>query len=519
MQISSFHDVFTLKITKCRYKNRGMALYVISTLLLLAVLLFSLNNNASTSTAAYGYNANGVNNSRNNNNNEANNRLLINDISGQIAGSSTDREQVQQVLQQIQTQIARAAGEDEAIKAINQLAYIIHLNPRGELAQSLSFLAKQQAADNTDTVKQAAMKVAERISKGDDDLGSWFAKDVEQSTGTHFKGSSASAVAAPSSSSSNLRIEPDQSIMQGIGEEPDTDEKEEANALDKGEARTLANNIVVPDDTPFKSNECDGSLDKFVPNPFIKAIGSTRFLVQDCVTVVGKVIWTHYINTDGDANFNVKLDSKYNSLLTPANNSPTFKGAIHVEVVCQGHNNSKDPIKVNQCKNPKYDGPKFRLPPVGTRVEVTGRYLLDVNEGGHAEIHPVYKIVFNPTSSPSPPSPTPTPIPADNSLIADAGHSRPDQTVSEGEQVILDGRQSRNPNGDPLTFAWTQISGPPVQLSNPNETKTSFTAPSNLRSDTTMAFKLTVTNPAGEYDRDTVSVLVKHGANIKARGR
>jgi hypothetical protein len=42
---------------------------------------------------------------------------------------------------------------------------------------------------------------------------------------------------------------------------------------------------------------------------------------------------------------------------------------------------------------------------------------------------------------------------------------------------------------------------------------------SNLRSDTTMAFKLTVTNPAGEYDRDTVSVLVKHGANIKARGR
>jgi hypothetical protein len=508
-----------LKITKCRYKNRGIALYVISTLLL-AVLVFSLNNNASTSTVAYGDNANDVNTA---NNNEANNRLLINDISGQIASSNTDtdREQVQQVLQQIETQIARAAGEDEAIKAINQLAYIIHLNPRGELAQSLSFLAKQQAAGNTDTVKQAAMKVAERISKGDDNLGSSFAQDVEQSTGTHFRQPSTSAV-APLSSSSNLRIEPDQSIMQGIGEEPDTYEREKANSLDKGEARTSAKNIVVPDDTPFKSNECDGSLDKFVPNPFIQAIGSTRFLVQDCVTVVGKVTWTHYINTDGDANFNVKLDSKYNSLLTPANNSPTFKGAIHVEVVCQGPNNSKDPIKVNQCKNPKYDGPKFSLPKVGTRVQVTGRYLLDVNEGGHAEIHPVYKIVFNPTSSPSsPPSPTPTPtpIPADNSLIADAGHSRPDQTVNEGVQVILDGRQSRNPNGDPLTFAWTQISGPPVQLSSPNESKTTFTAPSNLRSDTTMAFKLTVTNPAGEYDRDTVSVLVKHGANIKARGR
>jgi hypothetical protein len=188
--------------------------------------------------------------------------------------------------------------------------------------------------------------------------------------------------------------------MEGIGEEPDTDEKE-ANALSNGgggEPRTLSSNIAVPDDTPFKSNECGGSLDKFVPDPFIKSIGSTRFLVQDCVTVVGKVIWTHYINTDGDANFNIKLDSKYNSLLTPANNSPKFNGAIHVEVVCQGPNKSIDPIKVNQCKSPKYDGPKFHLPPVGTRVQVTGRYLLDVNEGGHAEIHPAYKIVFNPTT-------------------------------------------------------------------------------------------------------------------------
>ena len=98
MQISRFHHVFTLKITKCRYKNRGIALYVISTLLL-SVLVYSLNNNASTSIAAYGDNANDVNNSGNNNNNEANNRLLINNISGQIADSNTntDREQVQLV--------------------------------------------------------------------------------------------------------------------------------------------------------------------------------------------------------------------------------------------------------------------------------------------------------------------------------------------------------------------------------------------------------------------------------------
>jgi K319L-like, PKD domain len=504
------------------------------TMLSLSILAFGLNNNnnnnVSISILAFGANddKNRINNI---NHNGVNNDNLssINDIFSQIAGSNTDidNQHVQQVLQQIHTQIAIAAGEDEATNAINQIGSIIHLNPNGGLAQSLSFLAKQQAAGKSDTVKQAAMKVADRISSGDDDLGKSFAQDVEQSSsGTRSERSSSidptsslpssSSSTPPLSSSPKLRSEADESITEGIGEEPDTDEKE-ANVLSRGseEARTLANNIVIPDDTPFKSNECDGSLDKFVPNPFIKSIGSPRFLVQDCVTVVGEVTWTHYINTDGDANFNIKLDSKYNSLLTPANNSPEFKGALHVEVVCQGPNKSKDPIKVDQCKNPKYDGPKFRLPKVGTRVQVTGTYLLDVNEGGHAEIHPAYNVVFNPTSSSPPPTPAPTPTPADNSLIADAGHSRPDQTVNQGAKVAMDSSQSRNPNGGPLTFAWTQIGGPPVLLSTPNEAKTSFNAPSNLQADTTMIFKLTVTNSTGLSDSDTVSILVRHGEMTK----
>jgi hypothetical protein len=487
-------------------------MYIIS-MLSLSVLVFSLNN-ALTSTVAYGASAN----ANDINNNEATNRLLINDISGQIAGSNTDtdKEQVLQVLQQIQTQIARAAGEDQATKAINQLGYIVHLNPRGELSRSLSFLAKQQEAGNTDTIEQAAMMEADRISKGDDDLGSSLTQDVEQLSKTTYENSSAPTSGQQQElnddantdriTTTSTHSSSDQSTMKGIGEEPDTDENE-ANALSRAseEARTLA---TLPDDTPFKSNECDGSLDRFVPNPFISSIGSTRFQIGDCITVVGQVTWTHYINTDGDANFNVKLDSRYNSLLTPANNSPTFNGAIHVEVVCQGPNNSKDPIKVNQCKNPEYNGPIFYLPPVGTRVQVTGTYLLDANEGGHAEIHPAYNIILNPTSSPPPPVPTPTP--SDNSPIADAGHSRPDQTVNAGSQVMLDGRASRNPNGNPLTFTWTQMSGPTVRLSTPNQATTSFIAPSNLQADAKMSFILTVTNSTGLSDKDIVSILVRH---------
>jgi hypothetical protein len=184
-------------------------------------------------------------------------------------------------------------------------------------------------------------------------------------------------------------------VQEGDGQEIDTGD-EVNHVLTASEAQALKANLVVPDSSPFKSNQCTpvGSLEKFVPNPFMKDLGTTRFVVGNCITVTGKVTWTHYINTDGDANFNVKLDKKYNSLLTPANMNNKLKGTLHVEVVCQGKNSSKDPVKINQCKVPKYDGPDFNkaLPKVGSRVQVTGIYVIDIREGGHAELHPAYQI-------------------------------------------------------------------------------------------------------------------------------
>lgn len=185
-------------------------------------------------------------------------------------------------------------------------------------------------------------------------------------------------------------------IQSGEGQEIDIGEEEEQ-ALNSSQVQSLKANLVVPDSSPFKSDQCtpSGSLEKFVPNPFMKDLNTTRFIVGNCITVTGKVTWTHYINTDGDANFNVKPDSKYSSLLTPVNmNSQKLKGALHVEVVCQGKNTSTDPVKKNQCKDPKYNGPDFKdvLPTVGQHVEVTGIYVIDVREGGHAELHPAYHI-------------------------------------------------------------------------------------------------------------------------------
>jgi K319L-like, PKD domain len=57
--------------------------------------------------------------------------------------------------------------------------------------------------------------------------------------------------------------------------------------------------------------------------------------------------------------------------------------------------------------------------------------------------------------------------------IADAG---PDLTGRAGQTFTLDGTGSVDPDGEPLSFAWSQIEGPSVVLSNPASAKPAFTS-------------------------------------------
>jgi len=91
---------------------------------------------------------------------------------------------------------------------------------------------------------------------------------------------------------------------------------------------------------------------------------------------------------------------------------------------------------------------------------------------------------------------------------ADAG---PDGNGTVGEDVLLDGSGSTDPDGDPLDFAWRQISGPDVVITDASSAIASF-APSEAG---TYVFELTVTDgQLASTDQVTVVVVQPNRAPV-----
>ena len=79
----------------------------------------------------------------------------------------------------------------------------------------------------------------------------------------------------------------------------------------------------------------------------------------------------------------------------------------------------------------------------------------------------------------------------------------PAQTVATKAAVTLEGSASSDPDGDPLSYAWTQTAGPTVTLSSASAAKPSFSAPASA---TSLTFQLVVSD--GKLSSSPASVTI-----------
>jgi hypothetical protein len=102
--------------------------------------------------------------------------------------------------------------------------------------------------------------------------------------------------------------------------------------------------------------------------------------------------------------------------------------------------------------------------------------------------------------------PPPNPAP-----IANAG---PDQAVASHASVTLDGSASADPDGEAITFAWTQSSGAAVSLVGANTASPTFTAPVVPASSAaaTLAFSLVVSDAHASSAPASVTITVNPAA-------
>jgi hypothetical protein len=87
-----------------------------------------------------------------------------------------------------------------------------------------------------------------------------------------------------------------------------------------------------------------------------------------------------------------------------------------------------------------------------------------------------------------------------------------DQVMEEGETVYLDASDSYDEDGDPLSYLWTQTSGPTVRLSS-----TAAEFPSFVMPPAAVSFRLTVSDPSNASSTDTVTITPVKGGQLKTQ--
>ena len=96
--------------------------------------------------------------------------------------------------------------------------------------------------------------------------------------------------------------------------------------------------------------------------------------------------------------------------------------------------------------------------------------------------------------------------------VAPRAEAGADQQTSAGAAVVLDGSGSSDPDGAVVDYYWQETSGYGVNILDNNSSQASFTAPTNLSTNSILTIELTVTDNSGASARDTLEVEVLLGS-------
>ena len=144
--------------------------------------------------------------------------------------------------------------------------------------------------------------------------------------------------------------------------------------------------------------------------------------------------------------------------------------------------------------------PSFTAPTVDfTSPPAVVSFSLTVSDANLSSAPSLVNITVNPAA---PPNPAP---------VANAG---PDQSVASAASVTLDGRGSFDPDGEAITFAWTQSSGSAVTLTGADTAQPSFSAPAVPAGSpaATLVFSLVVTDAHASSPAASVIITVNPAA-------
>ncbi len=237
-------------------------------------------------------------------------------------------------------------------------------------------------------------------------------------------------------------------------------------------------------------------------NPSSGQPGFSAPFVSSDVTLTFELVVHDGIEPSAPDTVNVTIVNSNNPPVADAGNPGTIKeGAIATLDASSSYDpEGQEPLEFSWTQ---VSGPAVALTPSNSVASPS--FVAPLGVGAQL----VFEVVVGDGQEWSDPDDVTVTIVENSVPVANAG---PDQTRGEFAPVTLDGAGSSDPDGDTLSFVWTQVAGPPVSLSDSSASMPSFVAPLVMPGGVAVVFELVVADddplhPKGSQP-DLVSVAV-----------